>query len=217
MGNSTSDIKAWVASVFDHPVADPAWYWEEDAMCVPESAHTLEMLAAVYTNPVVHLGQYSDAQVNQGLWYLTNPTLSNASFGFFNEKLPVELRCRGLAAIPVLFRCLFAPKCSHTFEEWKSAQASPLDSICFMWWDLFPAYNARRLTRERDLCLDAMSQALRLESVTCQLAGLHGLGHWEKVAPRRVEGIIDGFLRSRPRPHPEVAKYARLARGGCIE
>jgi hypothetical protein len=42
-----------------------------------------------------------------------------------------------------------------------------------------------------------MATVLDLESLACTESALHGLGHWHRAYPERVEGLIDGFLARR--------------------
>ena len=64
----------WVAHAFDHPVSYPLpeWYWdlEADELNLVPSA-VLEYTTRLFNNSGKLLRPFSDAQINQGLWFLT--------------------------------------------------------------------------------------------------------------------------------------------------
>lgn len=55
------EFDEWLAWVFDHPVADPAWHWDEGAPWWNESAdgrRTVAHLTELFTRGVEHLARY---------------------------------------------------------------------------------------------------------------------------------------------------------------
>ena len=71
--SSTTAFVDWLRQVFDNPVADPAWRWGV-AADIPEPAppDCVAYLTWLFEEPESALAPYSDAQINQGLWYLVN-------------------------------------------------------------------------------------------------------------------------------------------------
>ena len=64
--------------------------------------------------------------------------------------------------------------------------------------------------------LETMASILRFDSLACQESALHGPGHWHNAFPKRIESLIDDFLRTHPDARPQLLAYARSARCGCI-
>jgi hypothetical protein len=69
-------------------------------------------MITLFEAPAGPLQAYSDAQVNQGLWFLTSNSCSEHFFAFTDPGLPEEERLRGVHAIGTLFTHLFAKRCS---------------------------------------------------------------------------------------------------------
>jgi hypothetical protein len=118
-----------------------------------------------------------------------------------------------------LFRELLAPRCSPNLSHCDWHRAAPLNSICYMWWDIMPVYGGPKLDDQRALqnaALDTMGVILRLESIACQESALHGLGHWHAVFPEQTKALIDRFLQARPEIPSKLRLYAQSARYGCV-
>lgn len=98
-------------------------------------------------------------------------------------------RQRGIRAIAALFTRLFARRCSNHLSHFDEKGASPLNSACYMWWDLFPTWGQPEDPVEAKLdaeLLAVMSQILAIDSLPCQESELHGLGHWHMHYPARA-------------------------------
>jgi hypothetical protein len=61
-----------------------------------------------------------------------------------------------------------------------------------------------------------MKHILAMDSIACQESALHGLGHWHYLDGGAVETIVDAFIDSHPGARPELFRYARAARCGCV-
>jgi hypothetical protein len=210
------DIDAWVKEVFDHEVTDPAWHWSEDGPDTSESERTLCLLTSVYSNPWRYLARFSDGQLDQGLHLLTSSACSDASFSFWKQELPFELRSRGLRSIGVLFESLFAARCSRTLTDLNAPNHSALDRVCHMWWDIFPFRGESSGAEDVQTCLSIMQRCLASESKTLQYSGLHGLGHWYWHFPGSTLPIVDEYVRANPQLEPELVEYASRARDGRV-
>jgi hypothetical protein len=101
-----------------------------------------------------------------------------------------------------LFERFFAPRCSALVSEGEmlgteTSQVSPLEGICFMWWDLLPLSGQPEELDHREVdaaCLEVMRLTLDLDADACRRAALHGLGHWKGVYPEEVKTILDAWL-----------------------
>src|SRR5262249_26512755 len=122
------------------------------------------------------------------------------------------------ATIP-LFTRLFAVRCAPVLAHLDEPGGTPLNGRCYMWWDTFPSLgragdpHLKEMQRE---ALEALRAILSLNSLPCQESALHGLGHWHRHQAEQVEEIIDDFLATHTTARPEILRYARAARTGCI-
>jgi hypothetical protein len=92
---------------------------------------------------------------------------------------------------------------------------SPLNTVCY----IMPVYGGPcsedRYALHR-AALDVMATVLDFRSLACAESALHGLGHWHRAYPERVEGLIEGFLATHSDAGPELLTYARSSRCGCV-
>ena len=97
---------------------------------------------------------------------------------------------------------------------------NPLNTICFLWWDVFPAWGDPQddsRSKEADEYIGVMERCLSLTHHACLEGALHGLGHWQLIFPERTEPIVDRFLQQRNDLRPELVMYARRARDGAVQ
>jgi hypothetical protein len=75
-------FEGWVNWVFDHPVAKPGWYWNEEIEPWTASPVViLDYISRLFEEAPTRLAAFSEAQVGQGLWFL--------AFGHFDDGLSV--------------------------------------------------------------------------------------------------------------------------------
>lgn len=211
---------AWIRHVFDHPVTDPAWYWNLEAdTSEPAPPACVAYLTRLFEEPDI-LTPYSDAQVNQGFWYLVSNTGSNYMFSLIEPGVAWPERQHGIRSIATLFTRLFALRCSDHLSHFDEAGAGALNGVCYMWWDIFPAGgqpgNIELKPLDAEL-LAVMKRVLTLDSVACQESALHGLGHWHMSYPEIVEPTIDEFLVRAGAARPDLLEYAKCARQGYVQ
>jgi len=87
---------------------------------------------------------------------------------------------------------------------------NPLEDTCHMWWDLLRYFGEDADERVINEMYLALRKILFMDSIHCQGAALHVLGH---IAHARKEALINRYLRRYPDLHPNISSYA-LA---CIE
>ena len=212
----------WIAHIFDHPVDHllPVWYFEVDAPWWDETAspaRALDYLTRLLDDPLPVLEPYSDAQVNQGLWYLLSQTQHFALL--WDERLPLEDRLAAVQAIEGFFAQEFLPRCMDVLGHLDEPGAAPLNSACYMWWDIMGALPAPEDPARHALdeaVLAVMAGTLRLDSVACQESALHGLGHWRSGYPEQIAAIIEDYLQTTLHLLPGLQAYARSAASGCV-
>jgi hypothetical protein len=214
-------FEQWVAHVFDHPVAWPKWYFEIDApFWTAPPALTIEYMTRLFDDPMPMLGKYSDAQLGEGFWYLVSNGGSNHMFALTDASAPLGGRVRCVESFASLFEKLFAGRCDDALSHLAKEEGNPVNSACYMWWDIIPFAGAPGSAAQKlldDAALDVMEKMLSLDSVACRESALHGLGHWHHAYPQRVEEIVARALE-RAKDWPEgLLTYARSAQCGCVQ
>lgn len=230
-------FERWVQYIFDHPVTDPEWYWDDDEdnnyefydpEQNPEQAVTY--MNHLFTSPVEHTKPYNEAQIGQGFNYLISPSISNNAFYLFDVRVPLVLRREAINNIYNVFEKLFAPRCTpqlnyNSIAKTDIPEHTPLNHICFMWWDIMPLSGPSQKYSDmhenetlRKQCLKVMTRTLDLDSIACRESALHGLGHIGSSFDHRpqVEKVIDAFLAREPDLDPDLRNYALGARQGAI-
>ena len=194
-----------------YPQFVPADDWP-DPVC---EELAVQYLTRLFENSEVALRFYSDRQISCGLWELG----SGDAYSVYDQSIPVEERERLIGSVATFFRDFFDKKCVPKLSHARTEHISPLNTICYMWWEVIcmggakDDLNAERLN-ERDL--DVMESVLQLPNPACTEAALHGLGHVIHRSDRALS-IIDGFLKEAAHLDPDLLQYARAARTGCIQ
>lgn len=209
-------FEEWIACVFG-PDPDEMDPWDlEPAVSVAYLTHLFEHAPRV-------LMSFSEAQIAEGFWYLVSAR-STHLYELLNTGVAWSERKRCISCIFILFERFFLPRCSPYLSHMEtqvtdSSKGSPLNGICYIWWDSFPIAGAPDdpVRAEVDEAfLDVMGRMLDLPSDACQESALHGLGHWHLEYPHQVEAIIDRFLDRHPDLRPELKTYALTARAGRV-
>jgi hypothetical protein len=244
MGAQLADLsfEEWIGYAFDHPVSNPQWfrdmdrdYWHE----LGDPAVTVAYLTRAFETADAVFAPFTEAQLNQGLWYLADNSCSNHMFALLDPVVPQAARVRAIRSMFQLFAHLFLRRCdrdhlSH-LDTGNHRCGNPLNGVCYMWWDILPIYGRPEEPDQREVdeaCLEVMRQTLDLDADACRESALHGLGHWHHTYPLRVAPIIEDFLRrhdraggrrhrGRSRPagralRPELRAYALRAQQGCV-
>ena len=225
MGRQLKNLsfEQWVEQVFDHPVSElnNAWYWDTRRDWWEEdSADTVQFLRRAFENAAVVLQPYTDAQLNQGLWFLVSNACSSHMFALMNESFPWTARQRAIHAFHQLYEQCFARRCSPHLSHVDEPGANPLNLVCYMWWDIIPLYGKPDDPAHRELdeaVLQVMESTLQLDSIPCRESALHGLGHWQHAYPEPVGAIIDRFSMTRPVLPERLQSYMKAAYTGYVQ
>lgn len=224
MGKQLTNItfEQWLTHVFNHPVEEMtnAWYWDTDRDWWEEdSEEAIQFMTQAFENAAVAFAPYSDAQLNQGLWFLASNACSNHMFTLMNESIPGSLRERCVASFHSLYEQCFARRCSPHLSHLDEPDANPLNLVCYMWWDIIPIIgqpdDPARSGLDRAI-LQVMESTLQLDSIACRESALHGLGHWQMYYPARVGEIIDRFSMKHPRLPEKLEAYMKAAYTGYV-
>ena len=193
-------FEEWLTFVFDHQVPtgqEKAWHWEFDADEWDENhADVIQFLTQAFEDAEAVFKPYTDAQLNQGLWYIADNSCSNHMFALLDTNIPWTERQRCLYSIHQLYEQCFAKRCSPHLSHKDEPGANPLNGVCYMWWDLIPIYGMPEDSHRQQLdqtILQVMESTLQLDSIACREGALHGLGHWQYKYPKRVGEIINKF------------------------
>jgi hypothetical protein len=205
----------WVRHMFDHPVTDPAWHWDENADCAELEPHrTVTYATELFQHAGELLAPYTDAQVNQGLWFLIGESTSPL-YALTEASIPLEQRVPCIRSISTVFERCFVTRCTPHLSHLDEPGAGALNLICYMWWDIFPLYGQPEDKARREIdeaCLSVMETTLQLPSVACQESALHGLGHWGLHYKSQCQSIISAFMQRHRKLRPELQEYATQAR-----
>ena len=126
----------WVYFIFDHPAEGRQWYWADDApFWNGPSALTAEYVSRIFEEPLPTLEGCSDAELNMGLNYLISPGLGEHMRCLDDPSVPLAARLRCVQACESLFRKLFLPRCSPHLSHRDEPGRSPLNAVCYMWWE----------------------------------------------------------------------------------
>jgi hypothetical protein len=212
-------LAEWVRYVFDHPVTEIAWHFETDEPLLhlpPERA--AELIADMFERGAELLQPFTDAQLNQGFWFLVSSGSSGYMFCLTDASVPWPVRRRALHAFVQLFRDVMAARCTPSLSH-RDEPAAALNSACYMWWDLLPLYGSweeGRPPRPIDAeALVVLAELLEIPHDAVRESALHGLGHLALFHPEATP-VIDAFIERSPDLRPELLAYARQARTGCI-
>jgi hypothetical protein len=239
--NLPPDFDKWILWVFDRPVEEPRGclaslaslfsrsvepsveltpediLWEEEL----DPGNACELLTALFENPTILTPRFSDAQINQGLYFLASADSSDYNSSLLEAGVPWELRERGLRSIYTLYRDLFAVKCTGFSGQRKagSEPENPLNTLCYMWWDITSlAWNTGKpdAAHVDAVILSVLQDTLRLPSLACQNGALHGLGHLNESLRPQATAIIDDYLAQNRSLPKELRAYAKEARKGGV-
>ena len=197
-----------------------AWYFDPDCdWWEPDPRTGIAYLTRLFTQGRELLEPFSDVQVAQGLTGLMNTMAVGDQPWMRDPATPPSERAEAWTAMVPLFANVLAPRCVPVLGHLAKVPPPAIDTVTYMWWESLPGFTnpgdpGRALIDEAEL--DALERVLALDSVACQEAALHGLGHLASRQPRSAE-IIDAYLKSGGPALPELASYARAARTGCIQ
>lgn len=185
---------------FNHPDSD----WYTDYYCEEEydPAQCIEYYIRLFRNPGFLLDRYSHIQLEQAFWAIASDFLAVSVPPLLLEaKVPLVRREECIRAMYYLYRDLFS--------------IHDMDTSDWMWWDLIvtshefyanergddehPVKDANQL---RDVMFETLCEILKLPSMACQAAALHGFNH---LRHRDTETILRRFLKE----HPELDDKAK--------
>jgi len=178
-------LEHWVNYLFDRPVTDPKWFWVEDFDYLdPGPKRTAELIAETYERSAELLTSYSDAQLNDAFWFSVANNASDYMFVLRDESVSWDLRCRALWSFVPLFERVMADRCTQALSHLDEKPESPLNSSCYMWWDIIPIHPSRQRPDWGEFdyhILEVMKAILQIPHDACRESALHGLGPVDEI------------------------------------
>jgi hypothetical protein len=207
-GRSLEEIKDFI---FAHPAPatadEPGWWFE--VIVEFDAEEYVRRLTEIFRDPSGLKIRYSIEQLEQGFWMLISSADTSLEPLLWETAVPWEVREALIQSTVDLYEKLFA------FES--------LDTSVHMFWDAlaygfcvptrYPATD-REDRRIQDAMFSALTHILRMDSIACQTAALHGLGH---LRHRDTEAAIQAYLASNPMLDDEHRQYAVACISGDIE
>lgn len=209
----------WVAHNFDHPSDGLMlqWYFEPDSPWWDADANpqrAVEYVNRLFEHIADFTAPYTDAQVDQGLWYILDNGGSASLNPLNNPRVDWPLRQRCVQSFYTVYADLYAPTCDPRLGH-RSEPGNPLNMTCYMWYDIIPL-QADLHPEFIPTLIDVLERTLQLDNIACQEGALHGFGHWGRFAPQQTDRIISTFLKNNPHLREELRVYAHSANGGCV-
>ena len=201
----------FVDFLFDHEVVSiprsaetgpGPWYWAVEVLFDPN--RVAQHYIRLFTAPEFLLERFTREQLEQGFWAIQSSNIDCSVYEIiWNTDVPLEIRESCVRTMSDLFALLFSKDALETSVE--------------MWWDSM-AYDwycgnrARKKGGEDESMQDTMfftlEKILGLDSMACQDAALHGLGH---LCHPQTKKLIDVFLEKNPSISNERREYALAA------
>ncbi len=215
---SGQSFNQWVQSIFDQPQSHQEWYLDA-AIVEPPAKIRIQYVTDAFENAKAVLGGFSDKQLRDGLQFLLSNSCSNHIISIYDQEIQYKEKRRCIRSFLTLFEQIFYPRCSAHLLHLNEPALSPLNEICYMWWDTYPGYGHPKdsILRELDFeILEVIRSTLELNSLALRESALHGLGHWQIYYPQMVQQIVDRFLTKNMALRPQLRQYALHARIGLI-
>ena len=139
----SATFEQWLEFVFNNPVREHEWYWDEDFDSRWEALELTDALIVKYMTrlflePVV-LRPYSLDQVEQGLWFLiceSSPGCSSETLLRREAALLDRVAC--IHAMSIFFRNFILAVTPGHFDP--EGPTIGVTGAAYMWWDIFPMH-----------------------------------------------------------------------------
>lgn len=209
----------FIDHIFNHKVRRPEWFFDMGAEYFEGSdAEIIRYFTRMFKESGTVLQKFSDEQVDQGLWYVFGAG-SNFSFQMRDGKVPDKDKLALIRSIYTLYSDLFSKRCSPVLSHLDQAGALPVNSICYMLWDITALSYWEKHSKKEFFYLELLSMienTLYLDNIACVESGLHGLGHIHYYRRDQVKKIIAKFLKDRKGIPAELIEYAGHAQVGGV-
>ena len=198
--------------IFDHEVhnvgSDQVWYQQFGLVIHYNAEHNARCLVELFKNARSLPSKYDRAKLEQGCWAMFGAGFDgNLKDLIWKSEIPLETKENLISSTFFMYRDLFA--------------LDPLGAACEMWWDglaydinpmkrVDPINNAAH-KRIQNAMFETLVEILKLDSIDCQWAALHGLNH---VLHPETNSVVKDFVESNPDLSDEEVDYATLCANG---
>lgn len=187
----------WLDFVFDSNREDEskeiATRWDLNADLEIFVKHCIRL----FENPDFLSDRYSPEQLEGGFFNCILSSGFSLDWWIWNKENSPELRRRFIFSSINVFEKVFTK--------------NPLEHSCFMWWDCLRDFSDDKDPKVIEWMFSALSEILKIDSFSCQMSALHGLGHIEH---KEKKNLIEKFLRQNP--NFEDKEYALAAIEGNV-
>ncbi len=204
---SEYSFEEFVSFIFAHEASpdwnkQPPWYFSLEVIYDPQKI--CAYYVQLFRQPSFLLERFSKAQLEEGFWAIHGGALDCAvSRVIWDTDVPFAAREECVRSMTDLFRLLLADGLlRETSGMW-------WDSMCYDW-------HCGNRNRERggedlrmqDVMFQALTIILRLDSESCQMGALHGLGHLHHPG---TAALVHTFIAEHPALSAETKEYALRA------
>jgi hypothetical protein len=136
---------------------------------------------------------------------------------FLDEKIPAAARRRALSSFVPLFEGVMALRCTPHLSHLGEQSPCPLNSACYMWWDLLRFSLWQKSTNLNAEIIGTLARLLAIPHDACRESALHGIGHFAADHPeykKQLSAIVGEFRANTPQLRPELIVYSERARRG---
>lgn len=218
-----ASAKKWAEFVFDRPLpaaGEEAWYWDLEIYGRSiDCRHSLLMAAETFENAAANLSCFSNAQIEQGLRYISSNACSDQLQGLSDDEIPEDERIRALRSFIPLFRDVVAVRFPTALRHLNESCEDFIGCSIYMWWDVLPicgkpeSESGRRVD---EVVYEVMERILDIPHDGVRESALHGLGEWSCHYEERTRATVLRFLDRTPNLRPELKAYAKRAAEGMI-
>jgi hypothetical protein len=141
MDTMSATFEQWLEFVFNNPVREHEWYWDEDfgsrwAALELTDALIVQYMTRLFLEPEV-LRSYSLDQVEQGLWFLVGESSPGCSSkALLRHKAALLDRVACIHAMSSIFRNFILAVTPGHFDP--NGPTIGVTCAAYMWWDIFP-------------------------------------------------------------------------------
>ncbi|MFE3454329.1 hypothetical protein ACFXJ8_35940 [Nonomuraea sp. NPDC059194] len=202
------DLDEWMTRLFVLGIDDDF---------LDDPADSVAVITEFLARPERALENYTPDEVNSGLWHLAGN--SELFFELYHPAVPLPARLACAAGIRELYRRLFEPHCASVLGHDDSPGHTPLNSICYMWWDTLSTWGRPNDPTAHPIdqaLLAVMRDTLTSPNEACVEGALHGLGHWHDSYPAQAEKIVVDYLATKPVISEPLYYYAHAAKLGRV-
>ena len=146
--------------IFNRPSSEPAWYWSnhwEEGIFEDNPLSAFTFIETLMKDVKADLSPYSNDQIGLGLAYIFNNAISNLANDFKIAPVPFERKEKAVRSLFALFRDIFNPRCATKTSAFSQEESTPLNSICYMFWDVCPFSTWLKFTNSEEIGMSFMA------------------------------------------------------------